>query len=264
MHAGTFMAIVVILVTFILLLNSPLSRGATESTLMCTTKVVCTLPAHPRPAVRHRRVARHTPCFVVSFDVRNTPGILMETPRQFQAETHESWPSAAEAYLHPDMKYAFVLAHIDVSDAELADMEHDACFGVQDVIGFHQGVTPCAFCAGTEYPPPAFIREYAAERGVQLPAEEPHGAFQFPCAEGKCELLLPLRYAARAAMYCSAVQRYNISVVGYKNATADFRFDLVSAAEGARSLALGKSRRGDIYLRDTAGDVRHLSGAYGY
>ena len=211
---------------------------------------------------------RKTACYVIPFNHTHTQGVIKETADEFEAKTKGNWPSAAQAYLNQDLAYTFVLFHIDATDAELADLKQDQeCFGIRDATGFHQGVIPYClqFCVGGHYPNAVFIRQYNALTSERLPEHEPNGSFQFACPEGKCELVLPLRYAARDILPCVAVERYHVSLAGrYRRDLGEFRFDFVTAAEGAHSLELGKKFSGDIYLRylnDDFGHVRTLTGA---
>ncbi|MBU6323453.1 MAG: hypothetical protein KGI41_01405 [Patescibacteria group bacterium] len=209
-------------------------------------------------------------CYRIPFDFAGEPDVILQTPAVFESETRGNWPSAAQAYLNPDLRYAFLSVHIDLADGEVGNIEQDPCFGVWDETGFHQGTTYCAeFCAQgqypSQYPSPNFIRALAEQSGnIRLPEEKPKGAFQFELANGRGELSLPLRYAARFVFPCVAVKRYRVHVRGYLLWHSVFRFDLVPPEEGERSLAFGRRSRGDIYLRDAAGKKRVLTGTFGY
>lgn len=169
--------------------------------------------------------------------------------------------SLDQSFLQPEAEYAFVLAHIDVTEQERTELVADECFGYGDQTGFHRQILDCVeFCVGGSYPDPGMISALASERGLRLPTTQPRGSFRFPLAGRQGYISLPRRFAARYQLYCVESVRYSISLTQYRGWTSNFQFDIVTAEEVTASIRRNARYQGDYVLSDEQRVVRELNG----
>lgn len=204
------------------------------------------------------------PCFRINFEYprnRNSQApVNYETAANL--ESRGFWyGSEAQAMLHPDTLYAFVLVHIDVTEEERAELISDHCFGYGDETGFHSETSYCVgTCVSGEYPSPRILAALRRQKGITLPAREPSGTFRFGLANGRGYLSLPLTYAARFGLYCVETQgRYAVSLTGFRLRRATFYFDAVTPEEIQPSL-MRPQGASDLELLSQDSTTRYLSG----
>jgi len=218
-------------------------------------------PPPPRPP------PPRTPCFHIPMNYQHTAGVVGETAASLQARGRWS-TSDDQAYMNPDTRFAYVVVHMDLTDAETADLEHDVCFGYQDETGFHREVDYCLdFCAAGRYPSPGIIDALAEERGIRMPRTEPRGTFRIPLADAMGQLSIPVRYAGRFTIVCVEVVPYHLHLGRYYRWQSNAAFDLITPEQGARSVEYGTANRhanDDLVLLGDDHSVRYLTGALGY
>jgi len=209
-----------------------------------------------------RRPRPKPPCYRIPMKYTRNAQVTYRTASVLQAAGR--WNTSEEqAFMYPNAPYAFVSVHIDVTDAEMADMIADECFGYGDMTGFHRQVDYCGeFCIEGSYPNPGILNALATRRTypVTLPAREPDGSFRIPLANGEGYLSLPLRYAARFVLPCVEVVPYHLTLEQFTAWRSVSHFDVVTAEQGRFSLTVNHREEGDIVLVNRQRAVRRLYG----
>src|SRR3989344_1597692 len=205
-------------------------------------------------------------CFRININYGRNQGarVNYETARELQFRG--LWyTSDAQVMLHPDLRYAFVLVHLDLTEAELADLTSDVCFGYGDETGFHSETTYCVgVCPSGSYPNAAIVDAMRREKGVLLPDREPPGTFRLPLANCTGYLSLPVRYADRYGLYCVETERYRFTLRGFARYRSEFHLDTVTAEEGRSSLTRRKAEGDADLLNNHDGSVRILYGEHSF
>jgi len=225
---------------------------------VCKNKSLKVTPPAPPPPP--------DPCFRININYTRNQGARVTYGTARELQSRNLWyTSEAQAMLHPDLRYAFVLVHLDLTEAELADLTSDVCFGYGDETGFHSETTYCVgVCPSGSYPNAAIVDAMRREKGVLLPDREPPGTFRFPLANGTGYLSLPVRYADRYGLYCVETERYRFTLRGFARYRSEFHLDTVTAEEGRSSLTRRKAEGDAELLNNQDGSVRILYGEHSF